>query len=311
MKIFISLASYCDELLFFTLNDCIAKAKNPQNIFFGVVDQNDESQKEKIESLPFSKQIRYVYINKVDTYGVSWARNIVFSLLDDEEYMLQIDSHTLFEKNWDETLLNQHAELLKISKKPIISTYPYGFTIDDDGKPVYKEHSKAWVLELRPHPDTKLKEHDAVLRFRAEHKKSTTPINGCHMAGGFIFTTTNFIEEVPYDPYLYFHGEEQSLSIRAYTRGWDIYHPAWIPLYHHYKQSGTSYTTHHWHKDIQNKRSLNYSYLKQRANKRIRRLFYEDGMKGGIYGLGDVRSLKDFIEFSGIDYKNKVIKAAN
>ena len=129
MKIFISVASYCDELLFFTLNDCIAKAKYPQNLVFGVVDQNECSQKDKIDQLEFSKQIRYVYINKLETLGVSWARNICFSLWDDEEYLFQIDSHMMFEEHWDETLIKQHNELSKISKKPIISTYPYNFIV--------------------------------------------------------------------------------------------------------------------------------------------------------------------------------------
>lgn len=96
MNIFVSLASYCDELLFFTLKDCIDKADKPENIFFGVVDQNELSQKESIEALDFSKQIRYVFINKLETLGVSWARSIAFSLYNAEDFLLQIDSHMLF-----------------------------------------------------------------------------------------------------------------------------------------------------------------------------------------------------------------------
>lgn len=313
MKIFVSIASYCDELLFFTINDSLSKAKSPNDIVFGIVDQNEHSQKDKIDTLDFCNQIRYVYINKLDTLGVSWARNIAFSLLDDEEYLLQIDSHMLFEENWDENLLHQYKELLNRSKKPIISTYPYDFQFDENKNPVFKKPSGSYVLELRPHPDTSLQEDNAVLRFRAEHKKTSEAIAGCHIAAGFIFTSADFVQEVPYDPYLYFHGEEQSLSIRAYTRGWDIFHPTWIPLYHHYKKiatasSPTDYTTHHWHKSVENKRALSSAYLKDRAKKRINRLFYEDGMKNSIYGLGDVRSLDEYINFSGIDYKNKSIK---
>jgi len=312
MKIFISIASYCDELLFFTLNDCISKAKFPQNIIFGIVDQNDSSQKEKIDQLSFSSQIRYVYINKLETYGVSWARNIAFSLWDNEKYLLQIDSHMFFEENWDETLKEQHSSLLEKSQKPIITTYPYDFQFDENNNPVFKKPSGTYVLELRPHPDTKLEEDNAVLRFRAHHTKSSEPVNGCHIAAGFVFTDASFIEEVPYDPYLYFHGEEQSLSIRAYTRGWDIYHPTWIPLYHCYKKinttSTTSYISHHWHKSVESKRALSYSHLLKRSKKRINRLFYEDGIKGSVYGLGQTRNLEDFSKFSGIDYTNKTIK---
>ena len=274
MKIFISIASYCDELLFFTINDCISKAKNPQNISFGIVDQNDETQREKIEDLDCKDQVKYVYINKVDTLGVSWARNIAFSLLDGEDYLLQIDSHMLF---------------------------------DEDNKPIYKEHSQKYVLVLRPHPDTELEVDNAVLRFRAEHKLSDNPINGCHVAGGFIFSSSDFIEEIPYDPFLYFHGEEQSIAIRAYTRGWDIYHPNKIPLYHHYKKINTQYSSQHWDKNVESKRTLSASYLKTRAIQRINRLFYGDGIKGSVYGLGEVRTLDEYIAFSGIDYKNMTI----
>lgn len=307
MKIFISLASYCDELLFFTIKDSISKADNPQNINFGVVDQNESTQKDAIDKLNLKERIRYVYINMLDTLGVSWARNIAFSLWNGEEFLLQIDSHTLFDKGWDTTLIKQHQKLKEISKKPIITTYPYDFSFDEDNNPVYKEQSSKYVLVLRPHPETELKDDNAVLRFRANHKLSDNPVLGCHMAGGFIFASSDFIEEVPYDPFLYFHGEEQSLSIRAFTKGWDIYHPNIIPLHHMYKKIDTEHTTHHWHESVASKRALDANDLKSRAVKRINRLFYGDGMKNTPYGLGSVRSLEEYIDFSGIDYKNKTI----
>lgn len=308
MKIFISIASYCDDLLTFTIKDCIKKATNPENIFFGIVDQNDSSQISNISQLPFSKQIRYIYINKLDSQGVCWARNIAFSLFNNEDYLLQVDSHMLFEEDWDSNLIEQYQKLKKVILKPIISTYPYKFSFDDKGEPSYKKPTGKTILVLRPHPEAFLEEDNAVLRFIAFHKFTKTPVHGCHLAGGFIFTSSNFIEEVPYDPFLYFHGEEQSLSVRAFTKGWDIFHPTWIPLYHCYKQPKIEHETHHWYKSVDSKRVLSSSYLKQRAINRINRLLYEDGMKNSVYGLGDVRTLDDYIKFSGIDYKNRTIK---
>lgn len=307
MKIFVSIASYCDELLFFTMKDCIEKASKPQNIFFGIVDQNESTQRDEIEKLEFKNQIKYVYISHIDTFGVSWARNIAFSLWDGEEYLLQIDSHMLFEKDWDATLLDQYSDLKKISKKPIITTYPYDFSFDENNTPTFIKPSGRTVLVLRPHPDTPLEENNATIRFRAEHKYTDAPVLGCHIAGGFIFTSSDFIEEIPYDPFLYFVGEEQSLSIRAYTRGWDIYHPIWIPLYHQYKNKKVEYVSQHWHKNVDNKRVLSSAYLKERTIKRVNRLLYGDGMKNSIYGVGSIRSMDEYIAFSGIDYKNKRI----
>ncbi|QOG11631.1 GlcNAc-transferase family protein [Arcobacter sp. FWKO B] len=307
MTIFVSLASYIDEELFFTLKDCIQKAKFPNNIFFGVVDQNINSQKNFVDELEFSKQVRYVYVDYLETFGVCWARNIAFSLYNSEDFLLQIDSHTLFEQDWDEQLISLYNQLKDKSPKPIISTYPYGFTFDENHIPQHKPQLNKTALCLKVHPDTTLSQESCILRFRAEHIFSKEPINGYHLAGGFIFTSGKFIDEVPYDPFLYFHGEEQSLAIRAYTRGWDIYHPVHIPLYHLYKKANTEYTNHHWHKDTEKKRVLNYAHLKQRAIKRLNKIFYGDGMKESHYGLGNIRSLDEFIDFSGIDYKNKLI----
>ncbi len=307
MKIFVSIASYCDELLFFTIKDCMDKANKPENIFFGIVDQNEATQRAEIDGLDFKNQIKYVYINNIDTFGVSWARNIAFSLLDGEDFLLQIDSHMLFEKDWDLTLINQYNNLKMISQKPIIITYPYDFSFDENSNPTFNKPSGKSVLVLRPHPDTPLEKDSARIRFRAEHKYTDAPVLGCHIAGGFIFTSSDFIEEIPYDPFLYFVGEEQSLSIRAYTRGWDIYHPIWIPLYHQYKNKKIEYLSQHWNKDANDKRVLSSAHLTNRTIKRVNRLLYGDGMKNSVYGLGSVRTMDDFIAFSGIDYKNKTI----
>lgn len=308
MKIFVSIASYCDELLQFTIQDCIKKSTHPENIFFGIVDQNERSSKDEIAQLPFANQIRYVYIHKLDSQGVCWARNIAFSLYNNEDFLLQIDSHMLFEQDWDTTLFTQYQILEEKSNKPIISTYPYNFSFDENNQPSFNKPSGTTVLVLRPHPETTLEQQSAVLRFRARHKFTNEPVLGCHVAGGFIFAKSSFIEEVPYDPFLYFHGEEQSLAIRAFTKGWDIYHPTWIPLYHCYKKPKSEHLSHHWHKSADQKRVLSSSYLKQRATNRINELLYGDGMKSSIYGLGNQRTLEEYTYLSGIDYLKRTIQ---
>jgi len=106
-KIFISIASYRDPLLFFTLKNAYVNAVHPDNIVFAIVDQNDENQRNQMKKLPFFKQIRYCHIYPEDTLGVSWARSIAYSLYNAEDYILQVDSHTCFEEGWDENLIRQ------------------------------------------------------------------------------------------------------------------------------------------------------------------------------------------------------------
>ena len=308
-QIFISMASYLDPMLFFTLNEAISKAQQPELLRFAVVDQQVHSQRLAIDALPYRGQVRYVHIYPHDSLGVSWARNLAFSLYDGESYFLQIDSHTCFEQNWDTNLRVQHSTLLARSAKPIISTYPYRFDWVD-GVPHYTPSEGKTALVLRPHPETPLTPDNVVLRFIGKHLFTDQAVPGCHVAGGFIFCAGQFVEEVPYDPYLYFHGEEQSLAIRAYTRGWDIFHPTWVPLYHLYKEANTPHDTHHWHGQVDQQRAFTSAYLTERAKQRLTRLLTGGGLPGA-YGLGQVRSLQDYATFSGIDYLNKVITEPN
>ena len=304
-KIFISMASYLDPMLFFTLQDAIDKAQQPDLLRFAVIDQNFNDQRETIRALPYSGQIRYLHIHPQDTLGVSWARNLAFSLYDGEQYLLQIDSHMCFENGWDQNLRTQHSELLNRSAKPIISTYPYRFDMVD-GAPKYTPTERKTALVLRPHPETPLTDGNLVLRFVGKHIFTDKAVPGCHLAAGFIFCAGRFIDEVPYDPFLYFHGEEQSLSIRGFTRGWDIFHPTWTPLYHLYKEANTPHETHHWHGEIDSQRVFNGAYLTERSKNRLTQLLCGDETLGA-HGLGSVRCLDDYTALSGIDYRNRVI----
>jgi hypothetical protein len=303
--IFISMASYLDPMLFFTINDAYEKAAQPDLLRFGVVDQHIDDQRELIAEFPFANHIRYVHIHPEDTLGVSWARHAAFSLYDGEAYLLQVDSHTLFEKGWDDTLRATHTGLLPRSAKPVISTYPYRFDIVD-GEAKYVQSEGKTALVLRPHPEKAPTPGDCVIRFMGKHLFTDQPVAGCHVSAGFLFTAGSFVEEVPYDPYLYFHGEEQSLAIRAFTRGWDIFHPLITPLFHLYKTEGTPYSTHHWYGETDQKRAFRSSYLTERAKQRLNRLLAGDGLPGA-YGLGTVRTMEQYVALSGIDYRTGTV----
>jgi glycosyltransferase involved in cell wall biosynthesis len=304
--IFVSIASYLDPMLFFTLQDAIEKAEFPSLLRFAVVDQHVNDQRAEVAALPYARQVRYVHLHPQDTQGVSWARNIAFSLYDGEQYLLQIDSHMCFEPGWDSKLRSQHRALAERSAKPIISTYPYRFDFVD-GVPAYTASEGKTALVLRPHPETPLGAGNVVLRFIGKHMFTDAAVAGCHVAAGFLFCGGQLVEEVPYDPFLYFHGEEQSLAVRAFTRGWDIFHTTSTPLYHLYKEANVAHETHHWHGEVDARRAFSGAYLTDRARLRLTRLLCGDGLPGSAFGLGTARTMEQFRQLSGIDYRNQVV----
>lgn len=303
MTIFISLAAFCEPHLAFTLDHIFEKAKNPSALFVGLVDQSFDDNRRWLSEKPYWPNIRYVQFSPIESRGVSWARSIAFSLYEGEDYLLQIDSHSYFEQDWDEKLLEQMRKLLQLADKPILTTYPPPFEFDDNDRPFLTITPSNMVSVLRKKPDSELSDTSATLLFRVEYEQGDDFQQGYHVAGGFIFTLGRFVEEVPYDPFLYFHGEEQNLALRAFTHGWTIFHPRQsdVPLYHLYKQRDNSYVTHHWNDVYESQRQIKWVSLKARAEKRLLDLVSKK--MAGVFGLGHARDIEAFIDISKIDYR--------
>jgi hypothetical protein len=309
-RIFVSIVSFCDALMPYTVNEAYAKVSDPNRLVFSVIDQHPESRRKLLESFIPPSQLRYVHVDPVESRGVCWARALAGAMYGGEPWYLQIDSHMYFDGDWDVALIYTYDLISSQGYKPILSTYPYGFEISDTGEIILSEYVSTMhenVLVLRPKEDQTLTEDSAVLEFQADFIPSSVPLQGCHVGAGFLFSRGNLVQEVPYDPRLYFHGEEQNISIRAWTRGWDIFHPVYIPIYHLYKQPNSDYLNHHWHPYWDKQRAITQVEFTDAAAKRLTDLFYRRETMG-VYGLGTVRSLEDYARFSGIDYINRVVQ---
>jgi hypothetical protein len=304
MTIFISIASYCDRLLEQTVRDALAKATRPDKLRFGIVEQNFMEKRLKFDDI--KSQVRYVGIDVRDTRGACWARSLAMSLYSGETWFMQIDSHTVFDQGWDDTLLLAAARCSQMSPKFVISNYPHPFKMIE-GVPV-KEQTTNEVLYNYVNDDFEFKEENTIILFTASSRASDIPLKGFHIAAGFIFTHGRFVYEVPYDPHLYFEGEEQTLSVRAWTHGWDIYHTTDIPIYHLYS-TGDVVTTHrevHWSPNDDQERIQRWWELDNKSKARVTALLQHNADLG-IYGLGKARTLTEYANFSGIDYRTKTI----
>ena len=73
---------------------------------------------------------------------------------------------------------------------------------------------------------------------------------GFLISAGFLFSESSMIEDVPYDPNLYFEGEETTLSLRLFTNGYDVFHIPRIPLFHCYVDySNSAKRPMHWNEE--------------------------------------------------------------
>jgi len=298
-RIFISVAAYADPHLEYTLQSALRQAAHPEALVFGILNQTTTPLADKITLQRFP--VRLIQITPQESYGAAWARSVIQSLYDNEPYTLQIDSHMAFDPGWDTHLIDI---LEALPGKPILSAYPYGYSRIGEKITFDCEISPETTLITRPMPDQILTPQNPVLRFHTRHLPERQPVLGSHIAGGFLFTTGDFLQEVPYDPQWYFHGEEQALTLRAFTNGWDVYHIPRIPLYHLYKQPNVDHRGHHWNKKWQ-RPARQVAHLEARAQQRLVDLI-ADRIRG-VYGLGGARSLTDFAILSGINYRDCTI----
>jgi hypothetical protein len=297
MKIFIQIASYRDPQLLPTLRDCIDNAKNPENLVFGICWQHDES--EKIDEFKNDPRFKIIDIPYLESKGVCWARNLVQQLYNNEEYTLQIDSHMRFQKNWDSMLIEMIENLKKEGyEKPLLTGYVPSFNPENDPKERIQEPWRMVFDRFIP---------EGAVFFLPETipnwKKLKIPIPARFYSAHFCFTLGEFSREVQHNPEYYFHGEEISIAVRAYTHGYDLFHPHKVVIWHEYTRNGR---TKQWDDDKE------WSNRNNHSHKTNRKLFGMDGeaQEGhkGKYGFGEKRTLRDYEEYSGLLFSERSVQ---
>lgn len=304
-KIFISIASYKDPLLENTIKEAYSKARHKDNLVFGILEQNFETDSINLDNFEFKNQIRYSRVDPELSKGVCWARSIVQGMYDNEEYYFQIDSHMLFEENWDEYFISCFTELKRYHDKPIITGYPLNFNSDTfEKESPYPEDRIAVILTNNKRQRDK---HFVTLGFSPPwgHVNYKTPhkmIHGYYIGACCLFAEGIFVKEIPYDDSIFFGGEEPMLTLRAWTHGYNIFHVGNLHVYHCWQRNyrvGVHNDLAPGRNEIHRKNTKNY----------IQRMIR--GEITGRYGIGNVRSVQQYIDFSGIDYFNYVWQDKN
>ena len=121
MSIFISVASYCDPVLGFTLARARAAARWPEHLHFGVVDQSLTTLPQPVAAELRPAKLSYLRIEPVYARGPCWARAIAMAFYEGEDWFFQIDSHMDFDPHWDQRLIAQASALMPQRKGVVLS----------------------------------------------------------------------------------------------------------------------------------------------------------------------------------------------
>ena len=298
-SIFIQIASYRDPELIPTIDDLLANADNPANLTICIAHQY--SKEDKWDSLKkYSKDSRFIIIDipHQESQGACWARNQIQQHYEGQKYTLQLDSHHRFVKGWDTLSISMLKDLQSQGyNKPLLTGYIPSYNPKKDPE---ERHDQPWGMSFDKFTP------EGVVFFMPYHIKDNpiSPIKARFYSAHFAFTLGEFSKEVQHDPLFYFHGEEITITVRAYTHGYDLFHPHKIIAWHEYTRVGRN---KHWDDDKK------WTDKNTRAHSRTRNLLGIDGevcspcnaKSFEKYNIGSARTIADYELYAGIRFKDR------
>lgn len=303
--ILLHLPAYRDPELVPTIRDALNKAKHPERIHFGICRQyHPEDGFDNLDEYRSDERFHIMDVLYTEAQGLPWARaQINEKLLTDQDYILQLDSHHRFAKNWDETLIDMHEGLEQKGYKPILAAYlplytPYN---DPDGRSM--EPWQQQFAAFYPHGTIFIR--PGLLHGWTDMKE---PPMSRFLSGHFCFARTEWAKEIRHDPDIYFSGEEINLTVRSYTHGYDMFHPHKLVIWHSTMREERAGKLK-W--DDDSKLGVKWAEKQDLARKKIRVLLgveQDDTISLVGYDLGNVRSLRDYEKYAGIHFKKKSVQ---
>ena len=258
-SIFISIASYRDPECAKTVARAYARAASPERVFFGIYQQNNASvDVDCVAGLadlvtcpdhPVCGRLDQLRVHRVDwkqTLGPTIARHLSEKFYRGETYVMSFDSHTNFARGWDDVAIDMFKRIG--NPRAIITTYPASYSATKSSEKWQDVDASGPCLPCRRTDDqasidvkvlsssqmsicrTRRVQVGRTTSFKHDvnhMKRPGQPNLVPFLAAGFNFANGSRVLEVPYDAHslFLFDGEETSLAVRAWTHGYDFYHP--------------------------------------------------------------------------------------
>ncbi len=232
-RIFVQIPAYRDTELSATLRDLYRKAACPDRLHTCVVWQHepDETLPRDIRELP---GLQIIDVAADRSQGCNWARALAQAQWDGEPFTLLLDSHHRFVRGWDELVQSMYRQLADAgAAKPLLTGY----------LPAYRPDAEPGGRGKRPYMMAPLSRDEGVLTRLTSYPipfwtTLTEPLPAEFLSLHFVFTAGTFNSDVVFDPQIYFFGDELVTGLRAYTHGYDMFHPHRIIGWHCYDRGG-------------------------------------------------------------------------
>ena len=271
---FVLIAAYRDPDIGHTVQSILDTARGTVRI--GIVDQGGSfaSQEAHVET---------IRVDPCETRGAGWARYLAWSMWEGEPWSYMCDAHVRMEQDWDARLVADYESIE--GTQVVLSAYPGSMSCELAG-------NQSIVRNLHFEGPRLVSEATIV-------KATGKPVlSRGSLSCSNLFVPSEFFSEVPPDPFLLFGGEEDTMALRGWTRGWDIWNPSDSLQRHDYDREGsprlwTDYPDRTTPMDV-------------RSGERIASI--QRGETCGAWGLGSVRSVAEYESRFEVDFAARTVK---
>ena len=319
--IFVSIASFRDSECHRTIKSLIYKSNNWRNLRICVCQQNNTNDIDCLYKLPrkYHSIINIINLYYLEARGPTKARYLIQKEYSCEEYYLQIDSHTLFKKNWDIKLKNT---LNILPKKSCLTQYlPEYDTTNTTNQTQNTTNQTQNTNTTNQTQNTNTKKInklrgelkvvginliDGFTRINSNYSKLTNNIfESNSWSASFSFSNGDICKDAPIDPYTphLFFGEELDITLRLYTRNWNFYSPNYIIAHtkfnRDYRKTFWENSTYNYNTTICSRLRVHYRLGTTPVNIKLPEELLIDSEK---YTLGNVRTLKNYEKLIGFTF---------
>lgn len=277
-RVYVQLPAYRDRELGATLQDLFAKAEAPQSLRVAVAWQRHDGEHldAHVRRLP---GLELLQIPATRSRGVNWARALLQQRWLGEKYTLFLDSHHRFARGWDTMTIDMYEGLRSSGiRKPIVTAHLPAYV--PDLEPVGR---RMRPYKIYPHS----RENGLLTKLTSAPihawRSLNQPVEADFISLHFLFASGTFNREIPFDPAIYFSGDEVATSLRAFCAGYDAFHPHRILGWHSYDRTTR---VSHWNDH------LGAAWQNSRSFATLARLFR--GRRSGRFALKRRRSIAQF-----------------
>jgi len=290
-SIFVQIASYNDKELIKTVNDCIEKSSGDNEIFFGIHECYIEN-----KTVFTNQNIRIQYSKAPENLGVGMGRYLSNKLYNNEDYYLQIDSHSRFRDNWDKIIIDNLEKYLSIGNKCILTGYPPSYKYKKDGAEVLDLTAETTGIRFKRDKDQDVYfKNDRLINQEGVGFDNTYCSES--ISAGFIFGKGE-INKVEQHPAIFYFGEEMLRAASFYTNGYNLMYPDIPVVFHLY---GTDSDRVLCWDTFPNE----CAKLEEFSKYTIKKIIIEERVNS--ISLGNNRSLSEYGRYAGLDFKNGIV----